>query len=316
MLALVKYFLNNKIAVNVFMIGAFLLGLLTLKNIPREGMPSMALNQVNITTVYPGAAPADVELNVTVPIEEALREVAGIEYIESVSADNMSSIFVQLDESYSAKDMADTLLDIREAVDTVKDLPADLRDDPLVKEVKTSDVPIIEIALSGAERGALRDIARKLESALEKIPQVSGVDKIGYFDREIHIEADPAKLNAAYFSLGEVAESIRKRNIRATAGTMESYRGLQNIIILNKFKYPMEVKNVILRSNFEQKRVRLSQVASVKLAEEDHKIKIRNNGVSGISLVVRKKADADIIRTIAKIKGVTSDLLGDDLSYS
>ncbi len=316
MLRLVKYFLNSKIAVNVFVIGLFFLGLVSLKNIPREGMPGIELNQVQITTVYPGAAPEDVELNVTLPLEEAISEVAGIDYMESVSADNMSSIFIQLDESYSKKEMADTILDIRKAVETVSDLPVEVKDTPLVKEIKTSDVPIIEIALSHPDHEILRNKARKLELALEKISPVSGVDKIGYFDKEIHIEANPAALNAAYFSLHEVAESIRKRNIRSTAGTMESYRGLKNIIILNKFKDPLEVENVILRSNFEQKRVRLHQVASVKLTEEDHKIKIRNNGEAGISLVVKKKSDADIIKTITKVKAVTAGILGDKFSYS
>ncbi|MCD6311942.1 MAG: efflux RND transporter permease subunit [Elusimicrobia bacterium] len=316
MIRLVKYFLDSKIAVNVFVAGLFLLGLISLKNIPREGMPGIELNQVQITTVYPGASPEDVELNVTVPLEEAVREVSGIDYMESVSADNMSSVFIQLDESYSKKEMADTVLDIRKAVETVSDLPVEVKNAPLVKEIKTSDVPIIEIALSHRDHEILRNKAGKLELALERIPSVSGVDKIGYFDREIHIEANPAALNAAYFSLSEVAESIRRRNIRSTAGTLESYRGLKNIIILNKFKDPMEVKNVILRSNFEQKRVRLSRVASVKLTEEDHKIKIRNNGESGISLVVKKKSDADIIKTIEKVREVTAEILGDKFSYS
>ena len=70
MMKLIKYFLDNKIAVNVFVFGLFFLGLISFRTIPREGMPSIDLNQVLVTTVYPGAAPEDVELNVTVPLEE------------------------------------------------------------------------------------------------------------------------------------------------------------------------------------------------------------------------------------------------------
>lgn len=316
MIKIIKYFLNNKIAVNVFVIGLFLLGLISFNKIPKEGMPGIELNQIQITTIYPGAAPEDVELNVTVPLEEAIGEISGIDYFESVSADNMSSIFIQLDESYSEKDMDETIIDIRKAVETVKDLPEEVENDPLVKELKTSDIPVIEIALSHSDHEILKNNAKKLELALERISLVSGVNKIGYFDKEIHIEVDPSALNETYFSLPEIAESIRKRNIRSTAGTMESYRGLKNIIILNKFKDPMEVKDVILRSNFEQKRVKLHQVASVNITEEDHKIKIRNNGESGISLIVKKKSDADIIRTIEEIKKVTGDILENKISYS
>ena len=315
-MSLIKYFLDNKIAVNVFVLGLFFLGLISFKNIPKEGMPGIELNQVQVTTTYPGAAPEDVELNVTIPLEEEISEITGIDYIESVSADNMSSIFIQLDESYSKKEMAETVRDIREAVDTVNDLPPEVEDAPLVQELKTDDVPIIEIALSDADHEALRNKARKLESALEKIPLVSGVDKIGYFDSEIHIEVNPDALNEAYFSLPELAESIRERNIRSTSGTLESYKGLKNIMILNKFTDPMEVKDVILRSNFVQNRVKLHQVASVKLTEKDHKIKIRNNGEKGISLVVKKKPGADIIKTIEQVKTVTAEILGEKYQYS
>ncbi len=316
MLSLIKYFLDNKIAVNVFVLGLFLLGLISFQRIPKEGMPSIELNQVQVTTTYPGAAPEDVELNVTIPLEEKISEISGIDYIESVSSDNLSSIFIQLDESYSKQDISETVQEIRDAVDAVNDLPEEIEDDPLVKEIKTDDTPIIEIALSGADHENLRKKARKLELAIERIPLVSGVDKIGYFDKEIHIEANPDALNKSYFSLPEIAESIRKRNIRSSSGTLESYRGLKNVMILNKFKDPMDVKDVILRSNFEQNRIRLNQVASVKLTEKDHKIKIRNNGEDGISLVVKKKPNADIVKTIELVKKVTKDTLGDGVKYS
>jgi len=312
----IRYFLDNKIAVSVFVWGLLILGLISFKNIPKEGMPSIELNQVQITTTYPGAAPEDVELNVTIPLEEEIREITGIDYIESVSADNLSSIFIQLDESYSPKEIEETVQDIRVAVDAVNDLPLEVEDSPLVKELKTDDLPIIEIALSDEDHESLRRKARRLELALEKISLVSGVDKIGYFDTEIHIEADPDALNKTYFSLPEIAESIRKRNIRSTSGTLESYRGLKTIMILNKFNDPLEVKDVILRSSFEQKRVKLHQVASVKLTEKDHKIRIRNNGEEGISLVVKKKPGADIIDTIERVKTVTADILGGKDRYS
>ena len=279
-------------------------------------MPGIELNQVLITTTYPGASPEDVELNVTIPLEEEISEISGIDYIESTSADNMSSIFIQLDESYSKKDIAESVQEIRDAVDAVNDLPPEVENEPLVQELKTDDVPIIEIAMSDVDHEALRKAARKLELALEKIPLVSGVDKIGYFDKEIHIEVDPDALNEAYFSLPELVDSIRKRNIRSTSGTLESYKGLKNILILNKFSDPLDVKDVILRSNFSEKRVRLREIAEVKLTEKDHKIKIRNNGEKGISLVVKKKSGADIIRTIEQVKEVTASIVGGKYKYS
>ena len=312
---LISYFIENKIVVNTIIAVLIILGLYSLKNIPREGMPSVNLNQVTINTVYPGASSDDVELNVTIPIEDQLSEVSGIQEMTSVSIENNSSIWIQLDESYSPAEMRDIIDEIREAVDATQDLPEDLLDDPKVKEIKTGDSPIIEIALSHKNRKKLKAMADKLEKKLRKIEEVAGVDKVGYYDKEIHIEVDPKKANEYYFSLPEIVSSIKKRNLRSTSGTLESYTGLKKIVVLNKFQNPTDVSNVILRSNFEQKRIKLSAVAKVFETEKDHKLIVRNNGNYGISILVRKKTNTDIIRTIAKVKKIVGENTGTEIKY-
>lgn len=312
---IISYFIDNKIAVNTVTAVLIILGIYSLKNIPREGMPSIDLNQVSINTIYPGASPEDVELNVTIPIEKQLHEVDGIQEMTSVSMENSSSIWIQVDESYSRAEMREIIDDIKTAVDGTDDLPSDLLEDPKITEIKTGDEPIIEIALSHDDRRTLKYAADKLEKELRKIGSVAGVDKVGYYDKEIHVEVDPGKLDRYYFSLPEIINSIKKRNLRSTSGTLESYTGLKKIVVLNKFKDPKDVSDVILRSNFEQKRIKLKAVANVFETEKDHKLIVRNNGSYGISVLPRKKEGSDIIRTIARIKEVVSENLPEGVKY-
>ncbi|RKY35640.1 MAG: hypothetical protein DRP78_05290 [Candidatus Omnitrophota bacterium] len=311
-----KFFINRKILVNIIITLLIIFGIMSLKKIPREGMPAIDLNQVSITTIYPGASAQDVELNVTIPIEDHLRNVDGIEEITSTSMENSSSILIQIDESMGGKQTDFIKDEIQKEIDSIDDLPDTIKSKPIVSEIVTGDIPIIEIALSHKNKSYLRDISLQLEKNIEKLDGVAGVEKVGYFDQEIHVEVDPTLMNNAYFSLPEVVTSIQKRNLRTTAGTLESYKGLKNIIILNKFKNPLEVADVILRSNFEQKQISLKEISEVKLTEEDNHLIVRNNGEIGISLLVRKKNAADIIRTIKSVQALVKEKIPKEIKYT
>ncbi len=310
-----QFFINRKILVNLIVVIFLFFGFWAMNNIPREGMPLIELNQLSILTKYPGASPEDVELNVTVKIEEVLKEEDGLTDITSISIENSSFIMVQIDESMGKSKVAEIKSDVQKAVDSIKDLPNEI-DKPIITELKTSDVPIIEIALSCTNRAFLRQTVEKLEMKIERLKGVAGVDKIGYFDKEIHIEVDPDKMKQAYMSLPEIVMSIQKRNLRSTSGTLESYKGLKNIVILNKFKSPIDVEDVILRSNFDYKNIKLKQIAKVSVKEKNENLIVRNNGERGISLIVRKKENADIIRTIKHIKKLIKRIIPSKIKYS
>jgi len=310
------FFIDNSLLVNLLIIFLIVAGVLSLRSLPRERFPNVDMNRVVIVTRYPGASTEDVELNVTAKLEEALREVDGISEMRSVSIENSSSITLDLDESRDRAEIRRVIDDIQDAVDGVTDLPGEIDTRPEVTEIKTSDFPIIEIALSSGDREVLRRYANRLEAKLERIPLVSGVDKVGYFDREVYIEVDPRRINQAYVSLPEIIASIRKRNLRSSSGTLKSYSGLKNIVVLEKFDKPLDVCDVILRSNFDYNRIRLREVASVRLREKDEKLIVRNNGKQGISLVLRKKANADILRTIAAAKQTVRRYRDADISVT
>ena len=191
--------------------------------------------------------------------------------------------------------------DIKQAVDQTQDLPLDLEELPIVDVLSTSDTPIISINLFG-EHNKLRGILPQLEREIESLAGVSGVDKIGYFDREVHIEIDPGKAKDMRISLSDVLMAIQSRNLRTTGGTLESYLNEQTVVSLNKFNNPKEVEDVILRANISGQVVRIKDIATVTLREKDENFIVRNDGKPGMNLVVRKKKNADIIKTIDGVK--------------
>ena len=314
--SLVEFFLQRSLLVKMVFLAVFLFGVNRMLNIQKEGFPAVDLNQVTVNTSYPGASAEDVELNVTTQLEEQIQEVDGLYEVTSTSRENFSAIFIAVDEDASPNELALIVNDIKQAVDQTQDLPLDLDELPIVDVISTSDTPVITINLFG-EHNKLRDLLPVLERDIESLPGVSGVDKIGYFDREIHIEINPGKARSLRISLSDVLRAIQSRNLRTTGGTLESYLNEQTVISLNKFNNPKEVEEVILRANISGQVVRIRDVARVILREKDENFIVRNEGKPGMNLVIRKKKNADIIKTIDGVKAFMSgQTLAENVGYT
>jgi multidrug efflux pump subunit AcrB len=242
-----------------------------------------------------------VELNVTNKIEDELKGITGIDRITSVSMEDISLIDVKIDPD--AKDQDEVKRKTREAVDRVTDLPSEVTEAPLVEEISTANIPIIEVGLSGdLPYGELREYARQFEKKLKDVPGVARVEKFGYLSREIKVEVSPNAVRNYQIPLPEIIAAIRSRNIRATAGSFESYTSEKNLVTLAQFRDPLEVGEVIVRSSFEGPLIQLKNLAVVRDDFEDEKIISRVDGKPAISFVVYKTESADIIRTVEAVK--------------
>jgi multidrug efflux pump subunit AcrB len=286
-----------------------LLGAGSLMTIKRDSYPDVEFGELLITTVYPGASPEDVELNVTNKIEDELREVTGIERYQSWSQENVSTVRVVIDPD---EDEDDVEREVREAVARVTDLPSEVKESPLITELGTTVFPIIEVGLAGdVPYRELREIARRFEKKLEDVGGVARVERFGYRDREVRIEVDPEKLVRKEVSLIDVINAISGRNVRGTGGSLESYTSERNIVTLAQFREPLEVKNAIVRKTFDRPAIRVKDLARVTDNFEDEKVRSRLNGREAISFIAYKKQSADIIRTVALIR----DLVAKEQQY-
>ncbi len=277
------------------------LGIATLTNINRSQYPTVDLDQMVITTRYPGASSEDVELNVTNKIEDELKGVTGLKRVTSVSSENVSIITVELESDLSdAQKVKD---EVTESVGRVSDFPSEVDESPRITEIKTTIFPIMEVGLVGdIPYGDLREHARIFEKKLKEIKGVSNTKRYGYLDREIKIEIIPEKLREYQISIEEVIGAIQQRNIRLTGGTLESYTSERNVVTLAQFRDPKEVEEVVIRSTYQGPLTKVKDIAVVRDAFEETVVESRLNGRAAISFLVEKAENADILRTSKAIK--------------
>ncbi len=125
----INFSLKNPLLVNLSLIIVFIMGILAWQSLPQEVFPVVDLDMVNINTKFEGASPAEVEQQVTLPIEEEFEDSQDIDFISSVSREGSSSIVIKLKPG---ADVNNFMRDTRTLLDRVNDLP-DIAHEPELK---------------------------------------------------------------------------------------------------------------------------------------------------------------------------------------
>ena len=303
MRSLFRFFAERHLLAYLITVMIIILGLNTLLGIKRSIWPEADFGIMNVITRYPGASPEDVELNVTNKIERELKTIVGLDRMTSISMENVSVIEVNIDPD--ADDQEKIKTDVREAVGRVTDLPPEVTESPRVTELKSSQVDVIEVGLTGElPHRELRELARLFEKKLLDVPGVARLDRFGYRAREIRVEVSPKAMSQYQLPLREIIAAIQERNIRATTGSFESYTTEQDLVTLAQFRHPIEVGDVIVRSTFEGALIKVKDLAVIRDDFEDERVLSRMNGKPAISFLVYPSEYADVIRTCDAIKAL------------
>jgi multidrug efflux pump subunit AcrB len=294
---LISFFIGRPTLVNLIVVMVFILGFVTIEGLRYEYNPKVDFASVNITTVHSGSGPEETELAITLPLEEELLKVDGLKKIVSRSMENLSLISVRVD--IDAGDQEKILNDIQKAVERANTrLPGDLVEKPQVEQVSTLITPVAEVHVLGdVSEELLRRVARKVEDGLREVKGITSVEKVGYRRPEVRILLRQDKQVALGISLREVVEAIKKRNVRDSGGSVDSFLTEKKVVTVGQFKNPADVAEVIIRSAEPGNVVRLRDIAQVVLDYEDWQVQSRTDGVTSIALLARKQELADELHT-------------------
>lgn len=302
----IHFFVYKPLVANLVFAFLFLAGLISVLSMKREAFPRVNFRQVRVLTVYPGASPVDVEKKVTIPIEEKLREVEGLDSVRSISRNSESDISIKIDLEHNNPD--GVVNDIRRAVDRVTNLPTQVKDRPIVTEQKSSNFPVLEFAIHGAmDEMELQEMGRFIEDEMRKVSGVSRVDAFGKRKEEWRIRVDPELKKRYTIGFADIINAISKRNISVPAGSF--LRPItQDIRVTGEISEINDIKNIPIRSNETGNTILLSQVANVKDTYERSRVLAVVNGEPAYVLQIIKKDSADIIRTVQAVEDRIEEL--------
>ncbi|MDI6750990.1 MAG: efflux RND transporter permease subunit [Rhodocyclaceae bacterium] len=224
---LYRHLLENHPLANIAFVVVLLLGAYSYLTMPREQDPEINFNWVMITTVLPGASAEDVEKRVTKPLEDAIKGVADVRFSSSSSREGVSNILVRFRE-ISERVFDKRVNDLRREIQNKakSELPTEAKE-PRVLEITTSNgFPTALVLVTGqAADEVLRNRARLLRDAFERMPGIDQVFATGLRDPELLVEYDPAALANRGLNGSDVADAAFAWFRDTFAGKLETGQG-------------------------------------------------------------------------------------------
>lgn len=229
--------------------------------------PNVDFPIVTVITTLPGAAPEEVESEVTDKIEEAVNTISGIDELRSISSDSRSVVTIQF---VLEKDVDVAAEEVRDRVNRVlRDLPKDI-DAPIVAKIDPQAIPVLALAVS-ANR-PVREITefadKVLRRRLESVNGVGQVSIIGGQKRQVNVYVDPFKLRAQGISVTDVERALATENLQTPGGTLKMGPGEFTLRTMGRVPQVEDLKHipVVRRANHT---VTVQDVANVEDGAEE-----------------------------------------------
>ena len=297
--------IDNKTSIYVLATIITLLGVISYMNIPKEQFPEIVIPTIIVNTAYPGTSPEDMENLVTRPIEKECKSIQNVKKISSNSIQDFSSIVVEFTTNIP---VAEAKQRVRDAVDKAKsNLPNNLPKDPDIAEIDISEIPIMNINLSGDyDLQRLKKYAKDAQDRIETLPEITRVDIVGALDREIQINVDMYKMQAASVSFRDIQNAIAAENVTVSAGTITNYGLKRTLRVTGQFKSPDEINDIIIKSS-SGATVYIKDIAEVKDSYKEQESFARFEGKNVITLNVIKKSGANLLNASDKIKAIIKE---------
>ncbi|QQR83037.1 efflux RND transporter permease subunit [Candidatus Peregrinibacteria bacterium] len=299
------FFINNWRVTLVVLFGLIVGGYFGLTLLPQESDPEVKIPIGTVTTIYPGASPADVEELITDKIERRLKSLDHLKRITSSSLEGVSSIVVEFEAS---ADLDQSIRELRDEVDLVKsDLPEDV-EDPAVLQIRASDVPIVTLSLVGNfPPESFKIWGEELEDRIESINGVSKVNLSGVEQKEMQVLINVQKLEGYGFSLNQVVNAIQSHHIDFPIGNILTDKLYYQASLKGQMKTARELMDLPI-ANVSGSNVYLRDVAEVRevFKESTNKTRLYQADTQtykqSITLQVYKKTGANIIEVVEAAK--------------
>ncbi|UXD70744.1 efflux RND transporter permease subunit [Sphingobacterium faecium] len=262
-------------------------------NLGYELVPKFDVNVITVQTVYPGAAPSEVETSVSKVIEDAVSSLENVKKIETKSMESVSVVMITLN---TGADVNFLLTDAQRKINAViNDLPEDAKT-PSLSKFSLDDVAIMNLSVTSSlsEKELYDLLDQKIQPVFARILGVAKVDLTGGEEREIQVSANPEKLEGYGLTISDVQKIIASSNLDFPTGSIKSRDNQTTIRLSGKFTSLDQMRNLPITTPSGVS-IRLSDVADVQDGIKDIEKIARIDQKNTILMQVFKQSDANAV---------------------
>ena len=282
--------IKNKTSIYLVILFVSLAGIYQFVTLPKEQFPDIVIPTIYVQTVYVGNSPKDIENLVTRPIEKQIKSITGakIKKFTSNSQQDFSAIMVEFDTDVKTEIAKQK---VKDAVDKARtDLPNDLTQQPNVQEFDFSEMPIMYVNVSGDyDAITLKKYAEKMQDKFEELTEINRADIVGAPVREIQINVDPFKMQAAKLSFNDIGNAINYENRDISGGLVEVGNMKRSIRVKGQFTSAFDLQNIIVK-NLQGGPIYLRDVAQIIDTVKETESYARLDGRNVVTLNIVKRS--------------------------
>lgn len=300
---IIEWWVGNKVAANLLMIGILLAGLVSFFMIERELDPYVEFPGARISVTWLGASPQDVEEQVLVRLEEAVSNVDGINKLWSRANESSGVLFVQ---GKNGVDGTTLIQDITREIGAISTFP-DAAEPAQISQFRNRD-EIIRIAVSGdVDEKLLKRTAEKIRREVALLPYVPSVELFGIRGEEVSIEVSDTALRRYGISLEQISNAVRSNSLNASSGLVRTGVGNVQLRTRHLANSKADFENIIVHQSKNGASIRVKDVATVIDGFEQVDLLATINGKPTVLVQVMNGPQMDVVKMSETVKAYMRD---------
>jgi len=291
--------IRNPVPPIVLFVGLMLAGLIAFFGMQVNNNPDIDFPAAIVSVTQPGAAPNEMETQVTQRVESAIRSVNGVDEIDSTVSEGNSSTFVQF-QIGTPTDRA--VNDVRNAIAQIRgNLPEGILE-PQVTRVDIVSDPLLYVGAETTDM-SLEELSWYIDNTITKrllgVPGVAAVTRTGGVDRTIRVILDPAALESQGITASQVNQQLRQSNMNAAGGRAEIAGSEQSVRVLGNAQnaYDLSQTQIALPGG---RFVKLADLGEVKDSYSEQRTIAKEDGRQVVSFEVQRAKGASEVSTYDK----------------
>ncbi|MCP4221153.1 MAG: efflux RND transporter permease subunit [bacterium] len=288
---LVKFSLEHPVSIFMFTLAALIFGFISYTKLTMNLLPTISYPTLTIKTEYAGTAPAEIEHNISKPVEEAVGVVDNVVRISSISKAEVSEVMVEFAWDTN---MDFATLKVREKLDLLN-LPEDSQKSIILRYDPNTE-PVMKLGITGEpELSRIRYLAETdIKQALESIEGVAACSVSGGLEDEIHIDIDENQVSLLNIPMSTIGNRLAQENVNLSAGILKQRNSRYLVRTVNEFKTVDEINEIIIdkRNGIP---IKLGSIARVYRGYKERKVISRINGKECIEAAIYRAADANTV---------------------
>jgi hydrophobic/amphiphilic exporter-1 (mainly G- bacteria), HAE1 family len=282
-------------------IGAFAFTRLGLDRFPKVDFPTVV-----VTTRLPGAAPEEVETEISDKIEEAVNTISGIDELRSTSSEGVSTVVISF---LLEKDADIAAQEVRDRVNRVIPLLPKTVDQPTVEKFDPDAAPVLTLAVSASK--PIRDITeyadKTLRRQLESVNGVGQVLVVGGRQRQVNVWLDAARLQAYNLTVTDVSRALQAQNAEIPGGRVEAGSQSMTLRTRGRVQTVQEFGDIVVKQT-DGHPILLRDVATVEDGMAEATTKANVSGAPTVLLTIRRQSGTNTVQVVDAVKERLSDL--------